>query len=44
MGPSCPECRNGKHDNCDEKTLDPETDKIVLCSCKAFDHKRPVVN
>jgi len=31
----CPECRNGKHDNCTGQTLDEVTDEFVPCSCSA---------
>lgn len=32
-GPLCPECAQGKHDNCTGKTLDPDTDEMVTCGC-----------
>lgn len=31
--PICPECRDGKHQNCDGTALDLETDLIVPCGC-----------
>jgi hypothetical protein len=29
----CPECRDGKHNNCIGQALDPMTDDIVSCTC-----------
>lgn len=29
----CPECRNGKHVNCNHEALDFATDEIVSCEC-----------
>lgn len=29
----CPECRNGKHQNCTNEALDESTDEIVPCNC-----------
>lgn len=29
----CPECKNGKHQNCDGQVLDPDTDEFGLCEC-----------
>ena len=31
--PICPECRVGKHGNCDGRALDETTDEIVDCDC-----------
>lgn len=31
--PLCPECTQGKHDNCTGKALDPATDNLVVCGC-----------
>jgi hypothetical protein len=31
--PVCPECRAGKHRNCDGDALDEATDEIVQCAC-----------
>lgn len=28
----CPECRNGKHPNCDELAID-ENDELTKCQC-----------
>jgi hypothetical protein len=33
MTPICPECRAGKHRNCDGTAYDPRTDEIVICEC-----------
>lgn len=30
--PICPECRNGKHPNCDGWAID-DNDEIAVCSC-----------
>lgn len=29
----CPECAQGKHQNCAGQALDPKTDEFVLCGC-----------
>lgn len=34
----CPECDQGKHDNCWDEALDPETDLFVKCACAERDH------
>lgn len=34
----CPECRDGKHRNCDDTALDPITDIITDCRCEHPDH------
>lgn len=34
----CPECQQGKHDNCSAMALDPETDVFVDCACKNEGH------
>lgn len=34
----CPECRQGKHGNCTNEALDPETDEIVPCECAQGGH------
>jgi len=31
--PVCPECRAGKHGNCDGTALDTKTDEITTCIC-----------
>lgn len=36
-GPVCPECAQGKHQNCDGQTYDDETDDVVLCGCPDTD-------
>lgn len=37
--PVCPECRSGKHGNCDGTALDEAADDIVECTCPpAFGH------
>lgn len=33
----CPECRNGKHQNCDGAAWDDETDDLTLCACPDTD-------
>lgn len=33
VGGPCPECAQGKHDNCTHEALDPVTDEFVLCGC-----------
>lgn len=39
LAPVCPECRAGKHRNCDGVALDERTDEIVPCTCPpAFGH------
>ena len=30
----CPECAAGKHQNCTVRTIDPETDAFVGCTCE----------
>ena len=34
----CPECRDGKHINCDGRAWHPVTDQIVPCTCEARGH------
>lgn len=29
----CPECAQGKHQNCTGQVLDPDTDDFELCGC-----------
>lgn len=29
----CPECKNGKHQNCDKQAYDDATDELVPCRC-----------
>ncbi|ASD52318.1 hypothetical protein QCN32_gp43 [Arthrobacter phage Niktson] len=31
--PLCPECRDGKHQNCTGQALHPVSDEIVACNC-----------
>ena len=38
--PSCPECRVGKHDNCDGGAWDLDTDEPTYCRCAADNHGR----
>lgn len=38
---SCPECRQGKHDNCTGQALDPRTDEMTQCPCQRLDHGIP---
>ncbi len=35
---SCPECRAGKHDNCDGTSWDWDADQGVVCPCWADNH------
>lgn len=38
--PVCPECRTGKHGNCDGTAFDEAADDIVECVCPpAFGHR-----
>lgn len=32
--PVCPECRDGKHQNCARMALDEQTDEITSCWCE----------
>lgn len=41
--PTCPECEQGKHDNCNDTALDLVTDKIVTCGCYTNGHQPPVL-
>jgi hypothetical protein len=34
----CPECRQGKHDNCDGTAYDIEADALVRCLCVDSPH------
>jgi hypothetical protein len=34
----CPECTQGKHDNCDGASWDDETDGPAVCPCWEVDH------
>lgn len=45
MAAICPECRSGKHKNCDGTALDYDLDDIVDCRCPpAFGHDpKPLV-
>jgi hypothetical protein len=38
--PVCPECRAGKHRNCDGIALDERTDELVDCTCPPAFHPR----
>lgn len=33
----CPECRQGKHQNCTGMTMDADTEETVWCSCADAD-------
>lgn len=37
-GPVCPECRNGKHGNCDGEAWNDLLDMPVACDCAAAHH------
>jgi hypothetical protein len=34
----CPECQQGKHQNCDGLTWDFEIDKLAHCDCEEGPH------
>ena len=34
----CPECQQGKHRNCTDWTLDPDTDEPAPCDCAEGGH------
>lgn len=34
----CPECQNGKHQNCAGWAIDEETDAVVDCTCAEGGH------
>lgn len=36
--PICPECRSGKHPNCDGQAWDPTTDAPTTCACADAHH------
>lgn len=36
--PVCPECRTGKHGNCDGWAFDEKADQIVQCQCQDDSH------
>lgn len=36
--PACPECVQGKHQNCDGTTWDPEADAPATCPCATAGH------
>lgn len=38
--PICPECRSGKHGNCDGEALNEATDEIVACTCPPAFHPK----
>ena len=35
----CPDCENGKHDNCTNEAYDFDKDEIVPCECHARNHQ-----
>lgn len=35
----CPECRNGKHDNCQGDAWDNERDRPTICECWQWQHE-----
>lgn len=37
----CPECRAGKHFNCDATAWDNDTDEAVPCACWIWNHEVP---
>ena len=37
--PVCPECRAGKHDNCDTTAWDNDLDAPVPCECWKWGHE-----
>lgn len=42
--PVCPECRAGKHRNCDGSALDWASDEIVPCFCRWEECACPAVH
>ena len=34
---TCPECKQGKHSNCDGSAYDMTNDAIVVCDCTVCD-------
>lgn len=36
----CPECAQGKHDNCDGQAWDFENDEPAACGCEVNNHGR----
>lgn len=34
----CPECMQGKHQNCAHQAIDPDTDELVDCECEEGGH------
>jgi hypothetical protein len=34
----CPECQQGKHRNCTDWAIDPDTDEVVPCDCASGGH------
>lgn len=38
--PQCPECRDGKHNNCTEWAVHPVSDEVVPCACPNPTHKK----
>lgn len=41
MEPICPECRDGKHRNCDGDAWDVQADELANCECYMSDHQPP---
>lgn len=39
--PPCPECVQGKHQNCAHLAVDPATDDLVSCGCEDRGHREP---
>lgn len=40
MNAICPQCREGKHPNCDGMALDEKTDQFVDCQCRICEEAR----
>ena len=38
----CPECRQGKHTNCDSAAWDNTTDQPVICDCWKINHETEI--
>lgn len=38
ISPVCPECRDGKHRNCDGVALDEAADELTTCTCPPAFH------
>lgn len=41
MAPDCPECSNGKHQNCTQMVLDDAGEPTIPCRCSVRSHETP---